>query len=324
MSLQLAVTYRLALRRLRRKKFELVERPLATAVILILGRWSLAPSPWSKQFFAVMSRLAVLSILWVVDQAPIAVPVPDGPASRVPFDFLAHTGSPGLPFAPPRARFEASDDPDELYGRREDLTSARRAADLWQARSAVEYESAWKLSRVCYWLGTHGPQSERRAALERGLRAGEAAARTGPERPEGHFWLAANMGRLAESFGIGQGIKYRGRIRDELERVIAIDPMWQGGSADAALGQWYFEVPRIFGGNRTKAEEHLRRALTYDSNNRAALSFMIDLLLAQGRRDEARPLLRRSIDAPINAEWVPEDNDYKQQAIERLRTLDRR
>ena len=33
--------------------------------------------------------------------------------------------------------------------------------------------------------------------------------RLGPDRPEGHYWLAADMGALAESFGLTQGMKYR-------------------------------------------------------------------------------------------------------------------
>src|SRR5260221_6900332 len=163
----------------------------------------------------------------------------------------------------------ATETADQLYRHRDDLSSARRAADLWAAAAATGFESAWKLSRVSYWLGTQSPASERRAALERGVRAGEAAVRLGPDRPEGHFWLAANMGELAES-GAMQGLKYRGRIRDELERARAIAPGWQGGSAEAALGQWYFEVPGMLGGSHKKAEEPLRRALTYDPENREA------------------------------------------------------
>src|ERR1700730_15570794 len=150
------------------------------------------------------------------------------------------------------------EDPDELYRDRSDLASAARAAELWQ-HAVEDDEAAWKLSRICYWLGTHLPERERRSALERGLNAGETAIRLASNRPEGHFWLAANMGALAESFGVVQGLKYRGRIKAELQRVMAIEPGWQGGSAEAALGQWYFEVPRLLGGSRSQAESILRR-----------------------------------------------------------------
>lgn len=42
--------------------------------------------------------------------------------------------------------------------------------------------------------------------------------------PEGHFWLAANMGTLAESFGLRAGLRYRGAVKRELEMVLSIDP----------------------------------------------------------------------------------------------------
>ena len=227
-------------------------------------------------------------------------------------------GPPGLDEAAIDAR---SDDPEALYRRREDPASAKRAAALWAADAASDFEAAWKLARASYWIGTHGPEAERRAALERGVSAGETAARFRPGRPEGHFWLAADMGALAESFGLVQGIKYRSRIKSELERVIAIDPLWQEDSADSALGQWYFEVPRLFGGSRANATDHLRRVLDRFPDSKTALSFLAEVLVAEGRTREARTLLQRVVAAPIDPDWSPEDRDFQRKAAERLRTL---
>ena len=72
------------------------------------------------------------------------------------------------------------------------------------------------------------------------------------DRPEGYFWMAANMGALAESFGLRQGLKYRKPIKEALETVLRLDPAFQDGSADRALGRWYFKVPRLFGGSATR------------------------------------------------------------------------
>ncbi|MDO8794811.1 MAG: hypothetical protein Q7J25_09345, partial [Vicinamibacterales bacterium] len=143
--------------------------------------------------------------------------------------------------------------PDELYKGRSHRPNAQAAADIWETTAETDFTAAWKLARACYWLGSHGTEAERREALERGVRAGEAAVRLAPDRPEGHFWMAASMGTLGEAFGISQGLKYRGRIKEALERVIAIQPGWQQGSAEAALGRWYARVPRLLGGNKGKA-----------------------------------------------------------------------
>jgi tetratricopeptide (TPR) repeat protein len=212
-------------------------------------------------------------------------------------------------------------DADEAYRQRENLTSAERAASYWAERSNVDFEAAWKLARACYWIGTHEAQRNRRATLERGVNAGENATRLASGRPEGHFWLAANMGRLAESFGLMQAMKYRGRIKDELEKVLAVDPSWQGGSADDALGQWYATVPRLFGGSSQKAEQHLRSALQHEPNNMSALSFLGEMLLNQGRTAEARLYLQRVIDGPFDDEWAPENREFKEKAAALLKQI---
>jgi hypothetical protein len=235
-------------------------------------------------------------------------------------------GSSPLPAsaAPSTAQTAAQNaDADALYRDRENLASARQAVDLWaaEAASGTSFEAAWKLARATYWIGTHGPERERRAALERGVKAGEQAAALQAGRPEGHFWLAANMGALAESFGLSQGIKYRGRIKDALTKVRGMDPTWQQGSADRALGVWYFKVPGLFGGSRKKAEEHLRQALTYNPRSTATLYFLAEVVLAERRRDEARTLFQQVLDAPIDPNWTPEDRDFKKKAEEKLKTL---
>jgi hypothetical protein len=133
--------------------------------------------------------------------------------------------------------------------------------------------------------------------------------------------MAANMGALAESFGLRQGLKYRGAIRDALETVLRIDPAFQQGSADRALGRWYYKVPGLFGGSREKAVEHLRRSLTYNPHSIASHYFLAETLLDMNRRDEARAALQQVLDAPVHPEWGPEDKEFKAKARALLATL---
>jgi tetratricopeptide (TPR) repeat protein len=254
-------------------------------------------------------------------------------ASRAPRSgpYASHHGSRGLAlrvitgFDAPAPSQVPADDPDALYRDRENPASARRAADIWAERlktNGKDVESAWKLGRASYWLGTNGlPENERRAALEQGVNAGRTAADIAPDRPEGHFWMAANMGALAESYGLRQGLRYRGQIRDELERVLAIDPAFLEGSADRALGRWYFMVPRLFGGNKRKSEEHLRKALAYNPQSVITHLFLAETLIDLDRKDEARQELQAAIDAPRDPEWEPEDRRFKQEAEELLKGL---
>ena len=191
---------------------------------------------------------------------------------------------------------------------------------MWAARAAPghDFEASWKLARACYWIGGHGSEAERRAALDRGVQAGDQAAALEPRRPEGHFWLAANMGALAESYGVVQGIKYRGRIKDELQKVLAINAAWQQGSADRAIGWWYHQVPRLFGGSEDQAEAHLRKALAYNPKSTVTLYFLAEVVSERGRKDEARRLLQQVLDAPLDPDWTPEDKEFKAKAQVRM------
>jgi tetratricopeptide (TPR) repeat protein len=210
-----------------------------------------------------------------------------------------------------------NDDPDRLYADRANLASARRAAEIWSARlksNPQDFEAAWKLARADYWLGGHAPEAERRAFLEQGVEAGQKAAALKPDRPEGHFWTAANMGSLAESYGLRAGLKYRKPVKEELETVLRLDPAFQQGSADRALGRWYFRVPGLFGGGHKLAEEHLRASLKYNDNSTASHFFLAELLLDDGRTAEARAELQKVIDAPLDPDWTPEDQDFKAKA----------
>ena len=206
---------------------------------------------------------------------------------------------------------------DALYADREHLASARQAAEIWAAdiaRDSKMFESAWKLARVCYWLGNHAPQNERRAFLERGIAAARQAVAAQPNRPEGHFWIAANMGTLAESFGLRAGLKYRKPVKEELETVLRLDPSFMDGSADRVLGRWYFRVPRLFGGSNAQAEQHLRASLKYDANSTVSHFFLAEVLFDEGRDKEGRAELQRVLDAPPNAQWGPEDREYQEKA----------
>ena len=210
-----------------------------------------------------------------------------------------------------------ADEADRLYDAREDPANVLAAADLWASRLAADpadYDAAWKLARAAYWLGGHVPSDQRRAQYERGLAAGRAAAALEPDRPEGRFWLAATMGAMAESFGLRAGIRYRGPVKRELEAVLAIDPAYLQGAADRALGRWYFRVPRLFGGSRTRAVEHLERSLQYDPLNAASNFFLAEVYLAMNRDSDARRHLERVLEAPEDVEWGPEVREFKRRA----------
>jgi hypothetical protein len=103
--------------------------------------------------------------------------------------------------------------------------------------------------------------------------------------------------------------------------VLRLDPAFQHGSADRALGRWYFKVPGLFGGSNRKSEEHLRRSLTYAPSSSASLYFLAETLIDMKRKSEAKAILDRLIAAPADPAWAPEDREFKEKARRLIRTV---
>ena len=183
------------------------------------------------------------------------------------------------------------------------------------ARNPGDFDAAWRLGRAGYWLGEHLPtKGARVAAFESGMAAARKAIAAEPSRCEGYFWLAANMGGLAELNGLRAGIKSRTPVRQNIEKVIALDPSFQKGSGDRALGRWYFKVPGLFGGSNRKSEEHLRKSLTYHPQSIASRFFLAETYEDMGRKADAVRLLHEVEALAIDPDWAPEDTEFKQKA----------
>jgi hypothetical protein len=73
-------------------------------------------------------------------------------------------------------------------------------------------------------------------------------------------------------------------------------------------------VPALLGGSKTRAEAHLRASLEYNPRSTASHFFLAELLLDEGRAADARAELQQVLDAPLDPEWTPEDQEFKVKA----------
>lgn len=205
---------------------------------------------------------------------------------------------------------------DKLYSEREDLSRVRAgAADLRRAQAldAGNYELAWRLSRISYYLGAHTTDAdERDRAFNEGVKAGQQAVELRDDRPEGHFWLGANYGGRAQHSRLA-GLTAVDDIIREMEAVLRIDEGYQAGSAYMALGQVYLNAPRMFGGDKQKAVAMLEKGLRFGENNALLRLRLAEAYGSINRNDEARKQLDAIKDLKPNPDYLPE---YKEAVAE--------
>jgi hypothetical protein len=213
---------------------------------------------------------------------------------------------------PEKNTSERISEADDFYRQRKDLSNARRGIiALRQAytRDSGNYEVAWKLARLEYYLGSHAKEdAEREAAFRDGTEAGQAAVQLQDSKAEGHFWLGANYGGSAEMSVLASLSSFQD-IRTQMEKVLELDESYESGSAYLGLGELYLKAPRVLGGDSKKAVEYLEKGLRFGSNNALLHLRLAEAYHALGRDQDAQKQVDFILKMTPDPDYVPEYDD---------------
>jgi len=123
--------------------------------------------------------------------------------------------------------------------------------------------AAWALGQACFWRGEFAVDDEERTALaNEGIAVCRALTMRAPTVPEGHYYLAMNLGQLART----KWLEALGLVK-ELERGLKLaagmNPRLDHAGPDRCLGLLYRDAPGwpISLGSKSKARTHLLRAV---------------------------------------------------------------
>lgn len=199
---------------------------------------------------------------------------------------------------------------DELFGERENVAKLREAIALLSAvrnPDQRDFEVEWKFARNNYYLGKlTRDEKESEQSYELGKIAGRIASRVEPNKPDGHFWYAANLGEQARKSPVTVGIKAIDDIRESMDKVIAIDPGYHAASAYDVLAQVELASTGIMGGKPEKAVAYLEKALKLSSINSNVYLHLAEAYTAVGRKKDARRQLEHLVRMSPDPEWTVE------------------
>ena len=244
-------------------------------------------------------------------------------------DSGAPDGGPKIDYGDAKMAAERIAEADALYEGREDLQKARVCvASLRQARTADygNYEAAWKLARASFFVGDRTDNdSERDDLFREGTEAGKAAIQLQPDKPEGHFWLAANYGGSAAHSTIANLSSFQD-IKREMEAVLKIDESYQGYSAYLGLGRLYLQAPRVLGGDTEKAIEYLQKGIKLNPNHGLMRFHLAEAYESTNRNAEAKKQIEALMAVTPDAQYAAEHKeavDKAKKLLEKIET-DRR
>jgi tetratricopeptide (TPR) repeat protein len=144
------------------------------------------------------------------------------------------------------------------------------------ALDSTSYEANWRTAVALMDAGELAGNSRNNARRDSLYASAEAlayrAVRADSSRAEGHFVLAAAIGRASLTMGKKDRIRRAAVIRDEALRCLAIDPRYDG--AYHILGRWNAEIMRLSGLSRFFAKKFLGAGVFGKASWEAATSNM--------------------------------------------------
>jgi tetratricopeptide (TPR) repeat protein len=86
---------------------------------------------------------------------------------------------------------------------------------------------------------------------DRAIKEGETAVELAPQNSVNHLWLARIYGQKAEKVNPFRAAGFAGKVRDQFEKAVQLDP--NNVEARTDLAEFYIEAPGIMGGGKDKA-----------------------------------------------------------------------
>jgi tetratricopeptide (TPR) repeat protein len=126
-------------------------------------------------------------------------------------------------------------------------------------RDTMQYEANWRAAIAAVDVGKQTPDSAKSRARDSLYALAETYAKRAVAAnmmgPDGHFALAAAIGRASLTLGNKERVKRAREIRTEALKALELDPKHDG--AYNVLGQWNAEIMRLSGVERFFAKNFL-------------------------------------------------------------------
>ena len=212
---------------------------------------------------------------------------------------------------------------EKLYEQRDDIEKLRKAVQtLAQARNPNDrnYEVEWKYAEYNFFLGNRtDDEKESERAFKEGEEAGKIAANIEPNKADGHFWYAVNLGEQAQRNPLTVGITSVDTIRERMNKVIEIKPDYQGATPYDVLGRIEMATT-MTGGEPEKAIEYFQKGLEIEDNNSYLHLHLGEAYLAVGREQDAKKQFEYVLNMKPDPKYIPEYEETEAEAKRLLKT----
>ena len=186
----------------------------------------------------------------------------------------------------------------------------------WQQKTNSA-EAAWRFARACFdWADLALDDAQRAALAEQGIVASRQAIQLQPNSAPAYYYLGLNLGQLAQTKRLS-ALKLVDQMEEAWKRAIELDETFDYAGPHRSLGLLYRDAPAWSVGSRTKARQHLQKAVelcpVYPGNRLSLLEAQLDwgeTRAVQSQLGAMEEQLQSARTKFIGEEWVRDWQDW--------------
>ena len=184
---------------------------------------------------------------------------------------------------------------DRLYDTREIPNNLELAIQHYKKAIKTDPQRPginWKISR-CYWVLAEraAGDAERAKYYKQGTYHSKLAIEKDQKNSNAHLWYSLTTGSQALEKGVMNALYLRDELKSSLKKALDLNP--KNVNALMGLASWYFLVPAIFGGDRSKTYTLIEEAIKIDPNYTGIRLRKAEMLMTENRYSEAADALQQ-------------------------------
>ena len=152
----------------------------------------------------------------------------------------------------------------------------------------------WRLAKIYFTYGDNSKSKDKKLYwYNKGKTKAKESMEKFPDVAEGHFWYAANLGRIGQVKGVLNSLGLAPTIKKEFEKTLNFNPKHTG--ALDGLAVFYYEIPPLIGGSLSKSLNYLNKAIQIDPNYTVAYLDIAKVYIKKKKYNKARYYLNKVI-----------------------------
>ncbi len=189
-------------------------------------------------------------------------------------------------------------------------------------KNPSSWELYWQLARSQFYMGNRTEsETDQRKFYSLCKQNAERSIKFNPESAGGNYFKAICIGKIGQLDGIWSSLSMISGFREQLERVVQLEPGLEFGGPHRALGKLFHDLPFFWGGDLKRSIEHLKLAVQLGPEYSDNYYYLSESLFDAEEYESAKSILLAYLEKSRNEKDASQKRKRAENFLRQIETI---